>query len=158
MPLYRLYQSRFLMRSTVWMSLGRNKTILAVIRRLARGGGGSSAAERPGKVMATASAVLRSEGSHAEPRCARSEVSDTESNVSAKSWERTEWYLVEGFAAPEGFNCLGVDASSSITYRAYVCLREAYAIPTSVALLHPLMDDIPFFPRCGFAAVTVVSL
>ena len=79
-------------------------------------GGISSTLECLGRVMVTASTVLRGDGSPAGPRSARSEVSDTESNVSTKSLEMMEWYLVERFAALEGFDCSGIDAPSSITY------------------------------------------
>ena len=78
--------------------------------------------------------------------------------MSARSLARTEWYPEEGFTAPEGFNCSGVDASSSLTYRTFIGLREAFAIPSSVALLRPLQYDRPFCPRRGFAAVSVASL
>ena len=91
--------------------------------------------------MATASAVLNGDGSLAGPRRAGSEVSKTESNVSVKYLERTEWYPMKGFTAAKGFDCSGIDASISITYRAFVGLKEAYTIPTSVALLCPFAGD-----------------
>lgn len=69
-----------------------------------------------------------------------------------------EWYLVEGFAAPEGFDCSEIDAQSSITYRVYVGLREAYTIVTLVALLRPLSEDRPLFSRRCFAVMPVASL
>ena len=121
-------------------------------------GGRSSAVERPGKMMTTASAILRGDDSPTGPRRDRFEVLDAESNVLAKSLERTEWYPTEGFAAPEGFDCSRIDGPSTITYRAYVDLREAYDILMSVAILRPLADDRPFFPRCAFTLVAVVSL
>ena len=65
---------------------------------------------------------------------------------------------MESFAAPEGFDCSGVDASISLIYRTYVGFWEAYVFPTSVALLRPLADDCPFYPRHAFATVLVVSL
>ena len=79
-------------------------------------GGGSSTVEHPRRAMVTALAVLKDGGSPLGPRGARSEVSDAESIGSAKSLARMEWYPVEGFTAPWGFDCSGVDASSSLIY------------------------------------------
>ena len=114
--------------------------------------------EHPEESTATAAAVLEDGGTPSGPRGARSEISDVEMIVSTRSLTRTEWYPVEGFAAPEGFDCSGIDASSSLIYRTFIGLGEEYVIPTSVALLRHLPDDRPFYPRRGFAAVSVASL
>lgn len=36
----------------------------------------------------------------------------------ALTWclEKTEWYLIEGFDSPEGFDCAKIDNQSSIRY------------------------------------------
>ena len=116
------------------------------------------ASECPEVPSAAAAVVSEGRDPSVEPGDSQPETPDAEALVSARSLARTEWYPEEGLAAPEDFDCSGVDASSTLTYRTFVGLREAFAIPSSVALLRPLKDDRPFRPRRGFAAVSVASL
>ena len=116
------------------------------------------ASDRPEVPSAAAAAVSDGRGPSVEPGGSQPETPDAEALVSARSLARTEWYREEGFAASEDFDCSGVDASSSLTYRTFVGLREAFTIPSSVALLRPLQGDRPFRPRRGFAVVSVASL
>ena len=64
----------------------------------------------------TVAAISKDGGTTLGPRGARSESSDAETIVLARSLSRTQWYPEEGFGAPEGFDCSGIDATSSLIY------------------------------------------
>ena len=111
--------------------------------------------ERTGKVLEMAKAVFMLEGS---TDYARSGIIDSGTHALEKSLERTRWYRVGDSVAPEGLDCKGIDAASTLTTRVFSTLRETYNIPSSVGLLRPAPEDRPSHPRNGFAAITIRSL
>ena len=74
------------------------------------------ATQRPEGPLATVATILEDGGTPLEPGGAQSETPDTEMIGSTRSLARTKWYPEEGFATPEGFDCSGIDASSSFIY------------------------------------------
>ena len=76
----------------------------------------------------------------------------------AKSLERTRLYGVGDSVAPDGLDCKGVDAASTLTTRVFSALQEIYDIPYSMGFLRPAPEDMPSRPTNEFVVVTIRSL